>query len=72
MRIFASLWDAPFMGQFQDSLNEDQTIVRIWEGDNSDPSIVRYGKSYYLVHSSFVYIPGLVVYTSDDLVNLCL
>jgi len=22
------------MGQFQDSLNEDQTIVRIWEGDN--------------------------------------
>ena len=21
-------------GQFQDSLNEDQTIVRIWEGDN--------------------------------------
>ena len=62
----------PFMGQFQDSLNEDQTIVRIWEGDNQDPSIVRYGKSYYLVHSSFVYIPGLVVYTSDDLVNLCL
>ena len=72
LRIFASLWDAPFMGQFQDSLNEDQTIVRIWEGDNQDPSIVRYGKSYYLVHSSFVYIPGLVVYTSDDLVNLCL
>jgi hypothetical protein len=34
LRIFASLWDAPFMGQFQDSLNEDQTIVRIWEGDN--------------------------------------
>lgn len=32
--FFASLWNAPFMGQFQDSLNEDQTIVRIWEGDN--------------------------------------
>ena len=53
----------------QDPLNEDQTTVRILEGDNSDPSIVRYGKSYYLVHSSFVYTPGLVVYKSDDLVN---
>ena len=26
LRIFASLWDAPFMGQFQDSLNEDQLL----------------------------------------------
>ena len=45
----------PLWGQSQDPLNEDQTTVRILEGDNSDPSIVRYGKSYYLVHSSFVY-----------------
>lgn len=52
-----------------DPLNEDQTTIRILEGDNSDPSIIRYGKSYYLVHSSFVYTPGLVVYKSDDLVN---
>ena len=52
----------PLWGQSQDPLNEDQTTVRILEGDNSDPSIVRYGKSYYLVHSSFVYTPGLVVY----------
>ena len=51
----------PLWGQSQDPLNEDQTTVRILEGDNSDPSIVRYGKSYYLVHSSFVYTPGLVV-----------
>ena len=43
MRIFASLWGAPFMGAVQDPLNEDQTTVRILEGDNSDPSIVRYG-----------------------------
>ena len=67
--VFGAL---PLWGQSQDPLNEDQTTVHILEGDNSDPSIVRYGKSYYLVHSSFVYIPGLVVYTSDDLVNLCL
>lgn len=48
---------------------EGLTTVRIFEGDNSDPSIVRYGDSYYLVHSSFVYTPGLLVYKSDDLVN---
>lgn len=53
----------------KDPLGEDQTTVRILEGDNSDPSIIRYGKSYYLVHSSFVYTPGLVIYKSDDLVN---
>lgn len=33
----------PLWGQSQDPLNEDQTTVRILEGDNSDPSIVRYG-----------------------------
>lgn len=59
----------PLRGQFQDPLNEDRTAVRILEGDNSNPSIGRYGKSYYLVHSSFVYTPGLVVYKLEDLVN---
>lgn len=43
--VFGAL---PLWGQSQDPLNEDQTTVRILEGDNSDPSIVRYGKSYYL------------------------
>ena len=28
----------PLWGQSQDPLNEDQTTVRILEGDNSDPS----------------------------------
>ena len=41
--VFGAL---PLWGQSQDPLNEDQTTVRILEGDNSDPSIVRYGKSY--------------------------
>ena len=49
--------------------DESRNTVRILEGDNSDPSIVRYGDAYYLVHSSFVYTPGLVVYKSYDLVN---
>jgi beta-xylosidase len=48
---------------------ENQTTIRILEGDNPDPSILRYNGSYYLLHSSFLYTPGLVVYQSDDLVN---
>lgn len=43
--------------------------VRLLEGDNPDPSIVRQGDTYYMVHSSFIYTPGLVVYKSTDLVN---
>lgn len=45
------------------------TPVRLLEGDNPDPSIVRQGDTYYMVHSSFIYTPGLVVYKSKDLVN---
>lgn len=50
-------------------VDESRNTVRILEGDNSDPSIVRKDNAYYLVHSSFVYTPGLVVYKSYDLVN---
>lgn len=49
--------------------DESLTTVRILEGDNSDPSIVRCGSEYYLVHSSFVYTPGLVVYRSANLTD---
>lgn len=52
-----------------DILNEDRTTIRLLEGDNPDPSIIRYGNKYYMIHSSFVYTPGLVVYESDNLVD---
>jgi xylan 1,4-beta-xylosidase len=38
-------------------------------GFHPDPSIVRVGKDYYLVSSSFGWFPGLPVYHSQDLVN---
>lgn len=47
----------------------EQSSIRLLEGDNPDPSIVRHGDTYYMVHSSFIYTPGLVVYKSNDLVN---
>ncbi len=49
--------------------DDTKSAVRILEGDNSDPSIVRLGDTYYMTHSSFLYTPGLVVYSSKDLVN---
>ncbi len=38
-------------------------------GDHPDPTVVREGKDYYMTHSSFDYLPGLVVFHSQDLVN---
>jgi xylan 1,4-beta-xylosidase len=41
----------------------------IFAGDYPDPSIIRDGEDYYIVHSSFNYYPGLLIWTSKDLVN---
>jgi len=41
----------------------------ILPGFQPDPSIVRVGKDYYVVNSSFGWIPGLPIYHSRDLVN---
>ncbi len=38
-------------------------------GFNPDPSVVRAGGAYYLVTSTFEYLPGLPVYRSTDLLS---
>ena len=38
-------------------------------GFQPDPSIVRVGRDYYLVNSSFAFFPGLPIFHSRDLVN---
>lgn len=38
-------------------------------GFAADPSICRVGEDYYMVHSTFEYLPGLPVLHSKDLVN---
>lgn len=48
----------------QDKTEPVSTTVRLLEGDMPDPSVVRVGNTYYMVHSSFIYTPGLVVYSS--------
>jgi xylan 1,4-beta-xylosidase len=41
----------------------------IFAGDYPDPSILRDGENYYIVHSSFEYYPGLLIWKSTDLIN---
>lgn len=41
----------------------------IFAGDYPDPSILVDGDTYYMVHSSFEYYPGLTIWASEDLVN---
>lgn len=41
----------------------------IFAGDYPDPSLLRDGDDYYIVHSSFEYYPGLLIWHSKDLIN---
>ncbi len=41
----------------------------VFSGDYPDPSILVDGKDYYMVHSSFEYYPGLLIWHSNDLIN---
>ena len=58
--------------QYQTSANSkgsDYFVNPIFAGDNPDPSILREGDDYYIVHSSFEYYPGLLIWHSKDLIN---
>lgn len=41
----------------------------IFPGDHPDPSVLKDGNDYYVVHSSFEYYPGLLIWHSTDLIN---
>ncbi len=41
----------------------------VFAGDYPDPSIICDGDNYYVVHSSFEYYPGLLIWKSNDLIN---
>lgn len=54
------------MRPLADSTEFYNPIIPGW---NSDPSIVRHGKDYWLVTSTFGYYPGVPLYHSTDLAN---
>ena len=50
-------------------MGTDYYLNPIFAGDYPDPSIIRDGDTYYMVHSSFEYYPGLLIWQSKDLIN---
>lgn len=58
--------------QYQSNSNgkgSDYYLNPIFSGDYPDPSILCDGSDYYIVHSSFDYYPGLLIWHSKDMIN---
>jgi xylan 1,4-beta-xylosidase len=58
-----------FLALFLQISFTNQAQQPIFRGDYPDPSILRDGDTYYIVHSSFNYFPGLLIWKSKDLQN---
>jgi xylan 1,4-beta-xylosidase len=72
--FIAMLIQLYFSAQAQYQINtsekgENYYLNPIFAGDYPDPSILRDGSDYYIVHSSFDYYPGLLIWHSKDLIN---
>ena len=52
-----------------DKIDDLSYLNPVFGGDYPDPSIIRDGDDYYVVHSSFEYYPGLLIWHSKDLIN---
>jgi len=58
--------------QFQRTLSpkdKDYFMNPVFAGDYPDPSILKDGDTFYMVHSSFEYYPGLLIWESKNLIN---
>lgn len=62
-------WTPGVEGQRKADLGDGRYLNPILAGDHPDPSILKDGGDYYMVHSCFDYTPGLLVWHSRDLVN---
>jgi xylan 1,4-beta-xylosidase len=56
-------------GQRKGDQGDGTYLNPIMAGDHPDPSILKDGDDYYLTFSSFDSYPGIVIWTSRDLVN---
>ena len=62
-------WARGVENQRRADLGNGSYLNPILAGDHPDPSILKDGADYYLVNSSFLSYPGLLVLHSRDLVN---
>jgi xylan 1,4-beta-xylosidase len=56
-------------GQRKAALDDGRYLNPVLAGDRPDPSVLKDGRDYYMVHSSFESTPGLLVWHSRDLVS---
>ncbi len=57
------------MSLWKGDLGNGEYANPILYGDYSDPDLIRVGKDFYMISSSFTYVPGVPVLHSRDLVN---
>jgi len=62
-------WARGVEGQRKADLGNGSYLNPILAGDHPDPSVLKDGDEYYMVHSSFESTPGLLIWHSRDLVN---
>lgn len=62
-------WARGFEGQRKADVGNGSYVNPVLSGDRPDPSVLKHGNDYYMVHSSFGSVPGLLIWHSRDLVN---
>lgn len=68
--VMLCVWAFVFAAAPHCTIAQSTTITNpIIAGFYPDPSIVKTGSDYYLIHSTFAYFPGLPVFHSKDLKN---
>lgn len=65
----SATWARGVEGQRKADMGDGRYLNPIFPGDHPDPSVLKDGSDYYMVHSSFESYPGLMIWHSRDLVN---
>lgn len=62
-------WPRGIEHQRQADLGDGRYLNPVLAGDRPDPSVLKDGGDYYLTHSSFDAVPGLLIWHSRDLIH---
>ena len=62
-------WPRGVEGQRRADRGDGRYLNPVLSGDRPDPTVLKDGDDYYLTHSSFDAVPGLLIWHSRDLVN---
>jgi xylan 1,4-beta-xylosidase len=62
-------WPKGVEGQRKADQGDGHYLNPVLSGDRPDPTVLKDGDDYYLSHSSFEAVPGLLIWHSRDLVN---